>query len=286
MNNTRAGISLMIAATFVFALQDGISRHLAGEYNVLMVVMIRYWFFAAFVMAVASRAAGGLRVAAKTRQPFLQITRGVLLAGEVCVAITALTYLGLVDALAIFICYPLLVAALSGPILGEQVGWRRWAAIGVGFIGVLIILKPGFGVFEPEGILALISAVMFALYALLTRYVARQDSTATSFFWTGTVGAVFMSIVGIWSWEQMISSDWIWMAILCVSGAFGHWLLIRCYEMAEASAVQPFAYFHLVFGAIVGVTVFGEVIALNVGIGAGIVVAAGLFTFWRERQQS
>jgi drug/metabolite transporter (DMT)-like permease len=285
MKNTRAGISLMIAATFVFALQDGISRHLAGEYNVLMVVMIRYWFFAAFVMAVASRAAGGLRVAAKTRQPFLQITRGVLLAGEICVAIAALTYLGLVDALAIFICYPLLVAALSGPILGEQVGWRRWAAIGVGFFGVLIILKPGFGVFEPAGILALISAVMFALYALLTRYAARQDSTATSFFWTGTVGAVFMSIVGIWSWEQMISSDWIWMAILCVSGAFGHWLLIRCYEMAEASAVQPFAYFHLVFGAIVGVTVFGEVIALNVGIGAGIVVAAGLFTLWRERQQ-
>jgi drug/metabolite transporter (DMT)-like permease len=286
MNNTRAGISLMIAATFVFALQDGISRHLADEYNVLMVVMIRYWFFAAFVMAVAARAKGGLRVAAKTKQPVLQITRGVLLAAEVCVAITALTYLGLVDALAIFICYPLLVAALSGPILGEQVGWRRWAAIGVGFIGVLIILKPGFGVFEPAGILALISAVMFALYGLLTRYAARQDSTATSFFWTGTVGAVFMSIVGIWSWEPMISSDWVWMIILCISGAFGHWLLIRCYEMAEASAVQPFAYFHLVFGACVGVMIFGEVIAFNVALGAGIVVAAGLFTFWRERLQS
>jgi len=285
MNNTRAGISLMIAATFVFAMQDGISRHLAGEYNVLMVVMIRYWFFAAFVMAVASRAAGGLRVAAKTRQPLLQIGRGVLLAGEVCVAITAITYLGLVDSLAIFICYPLLVAALSRPILGEQVGWRRWAAIGVGFVGVLIILKPGFGVFEPAAILALISAVMFALYALLTRYAARQDSTATSFFWTGTVGAVFMSVVGAWSWETMISSDWIWMAILCVSGAFGHWLLIRCYEMAEASAVQPFAYFHLVFGSMVGVLVFGEVIALNVSFGAAIVIAAGLFTFWRERQQ-
>ena len=275
----------MIAATFVFAMQDGISRHLAGEYNVLMVVMIRYWFFAAFVMAVASRAAGGLRVAAKTRQPLLQIGRGVLLAGEVCVAITAITYLGLVDSLAIFICYPLLVAALSRPILGEQVGWRRWAAIGVGFVGVLIILKPGFGVFEPAAILVLISAVMFALYALLTRYAARQDSTATSFFWTGTVGAVFMSVVGAWSWETMISSDWIWMAILCVSGAFGHWLLIRCYEMAEASAVQPFAYFHLVFGSMVGVLVFGEVIALNVSLGAAIVVVAGLFTFWRERQQ-
>ena len=286
MNNTRAGISLMIAATFVFAMQDGISRHLASEYNVLMVVMIRYWFFAAFVMAIASRAAGGLRVATKTRQPILQIGRGVLLAGEVCVAITAITYLGLVDSLAIFICYPLLVAALSRPILGEQVGWRRWAAIGVGFVGVLIILKPGFGVFEPAAILALISAVMFALYALLTRYAARQDSTATSFFWTGTVGAVFMSVVGAWSWETMISSDWVWMVILCVSGAFGHWLLIRCYEMAEASAVQPFAYFHLVFGSMVGVLVFGEVIALNVSLGAAIVVSAGLFTFWRERQQS
>jgi drug/metabolite transporter (DMT)-like permease len=286
MTNTRAGIWLMIAATFVFALQDGISRHLASEYNVLMVVMIRYWFFAAFVMAVASRAAGGLWVASKTGQPVLQITRGVLLAGEVCVAITALTYLGLVDTLAIFICYPLLVAALSGPILGEQVGWRRWAAIGVGFIGVLIILQPGYGVFEPAGVLALISAVMFALYALLTRYAARQDSTATSFFWTGTVGAIFMTLVGIWSWEPMISSDWVWMIVLCISGAFGHWLLIRCYEMAQASAVQPFAYFHLVFGALVGVLVFGEVIALNVSIGAAIVVAAGLFTFWRERQQS
>jgi drug/metabolite transporter (DMT)-like permease len=285
MNNTRAGIALMIAATFIFAMQDGISRHLASEYNVLMVVMIRYWFFAAFVITVASKAVGGLRVAAKTRQPVLQIGRGVLLAGEVCVMITGITFLGLVDSLAIFICYPLLVAALSGPILGEQVGWRRWAAIGVGFIGVLIILKPGFGVFDKAAIYGLLAAMMFALYALLTRYAARQDSTATSFFWTGTVGAVFMTIVGAWSWEPMIASDWVWMGILCVSGAFGHWLLIRCYEMAEASAVQPFAYFHLVFGAMVGVTVFGEVIALNVSIGAVIVVGAGLFTFWRERQQ-
>ena len=142
MNNPRAGIMLMVAATFVFAVQDGISRHLASEYNVLMVVMIRYWFFALFVMTIASRGAGGLRVAAHTKQPLLQIGRAVLLAAEICVAILALTYLGLVETLAIFICYPLMVAALSGPVLGEQVGWRRWAAIAVGFIGVLIILQP------------------------------------------------------------------------------------------------------------------------------------------------
>jgi drug/metabolite transporter (DMT)-like permease len=286
MNNPRAGIMLMVAATFVFAVQDGISRHLASEYNVLMVVMIRYWFFALFVMTIASRGAGGLRVAAHTKQPLLQIGRAVLLAAEICVAILALTYLGLVETLAIFICYPLMVTALSGPVLGEQVGWRRWAAIAVGFIGVLIILQPGIGVFDVVAILPLISSIMFALYALLTRYAARLDSTATSFFWTGTVGSLFMTCVGVWFWAPMILSDWIWMAALCVTGAFGHWLLIKCYETAEASAVQPFAYFHLVFGAMIGVTVFEEMIALNVSIGAAIVVGAGLFTFWRERQKS
>lgn len=286
MKNTRVGIWLMISATFVFAMQDGISRHLATEYNVLMVVMIRYWFFSIFVISIAARAQGGLRSVAHTTQPLLQVLRGIMLAGEVCIAIAAITFLGLVDSLAIFICYPLLVAALSGPVLGEQVGWRRWAAIFVGFIGVLIILKPGTGVFDPYAILALISAIMFALYALLTRYAARKDETATSFFWTGIVGAVFMTLIGIWFWEPMSNPDKLWMAALCISGAFGHWLLIKCYEMAEASAVQPFAYLHLVFGSMVGVFVFGEVIALNVSLGAAIVVGAGLFTLWRERQQS
>lgn len=285
-NNTRLGILVMIASTFVLSLQDGVSRHLASEYNVLMIVMLRYWFFATFVIAIAIRQAGGLRKAATTQQPILQIARGVLLAAEVCVGILAFTYLGLVDSLAIFICYPLIVAALSGPVLGETVGWRRWAAIGVGFIGVMIILKPGMGVFDLASILPLLSAVMFAAYALMTRFAARQDSTATSFFWTGTVGCVFMTAIAIWMWEPMIPTDWMWMGVLCITGAIGHWLLIKCYELAEASAVQPFAYFHLVFGTIVGVSVFGEVVELNVALGAVIVVAAGLFTFWRERLQS
>ena len=284
-NTTRLGIMVMIAATFVFALQDGVSRHLASEYNVLMVVMIRYWFFATFVIVLAKRQAGGLRAAIATTQPVLQIGRGLLLAAEICVAILAFTYLGLIDSLAIFICYPLIVAALSGPVLGETVGWRRWAAIGVGFIGVMIILQPGMGVFDVAAILPLLSALMFAAYALMTRYAARRDSTATSFFWTGTAGCVAMTAVAMWAWEPMIPRDWFWMAVLCLTGVLGHWLLIKCYELAEASAVQPFAYFHLVFGTIVGVTIFGEVVELNVAIGAVIVVAAGLFTFWRERLQ-
>ncbi len=281
-NDIRLGIILMIATSLVFAGQDGLSRHLAGEYNVLMVVMIRYWFFAAFVIAIARRQSGSIRAAARTRQPVLQGLRGLLLAGEICVMVASFTIVGLVESHAVFACYPLLVAALSGPILGEAVGWRRWAAIGVGFVGVLVILQPGVAVFQPASLIALTSATMFALYGLLTRYAARQDSAATSFFWTGTVGAIAMTCVGVWAWEPMSTRDWFLMGALCVTGATGHWLLIKCYEVAEASAVQPFAYFQLVFAVAVGVWVFGETLEAHVVIGAAIVVAAGLFTLWRE----
>lgn len=285
-NNVPLGIALMVATTVVFSLQDGISRHLAGAYNPMMVVMIRYWFFAAFVMVIASRQAGGLKAAAATSQPLLQAFRGLLLAAEIVVAIYSFTLIGLVESHAAFACYPLIIAALSGPILGEKVGWRRWSAIAVGFVGVLIILQPGYGAFNPALVVPLVSAAMFAVYGLLTRYAGRKDRTATSFFWTGTVGAVFMTAVGVWFWEPMTPSDWAWMGLLCLTGALGHWLLIRCYEVAEASAVQPFAYLQLVFASTLGLVIFHETLRLNVVIGAGIIVAAGLFTLWRERRRA
>jgi drug/metabolite transporter (DMT)-like permease len=282
--NPRLGVALMIATTLVFAGQDAISRHLAGEYNVLMVVMIRYWFFAAFVVALAMRQAGGLRRAAATRQPLVQIARGLLLAGEVCVMVVAFVLLGLAETHAVFAAYPLIVAALSGPVLGERVGWRRWTAIGVGFVGILIILQPGSGALRPVALIPLVAAAGFALYSLLTRYAARQDSAAVSFFWTGTVGAAAMTLVGIWAWEPMAPGDWGWMALLCCTAALGHWLLIRTYEVAEASAVQPFAYFQLLWAAALGVTLFGETLAPNVLLGGAVVVGAGLFTLWRSRK--
>ena len=284
-DNLRAAVLLMLLTTFVFALQDGISRHLAGSYNVIMVIMIRYWFFAAFVVAVAARKAGGIRSAAATKQPVLQAFRGFLLATEVCVMVAGFTLLGLVESHAVFACYPLFVAALSGPVLGERVGWRRWLAIAAGFVGVMIILQPGVGVFDPAAIVPLVASAMFALYALLTRFAARLDTTATSFFWTGTVGAVVLTGPGLWLWEPMSAQDWAWMSVLCVTGALGHWLLIRCYELAEASAIQPFAYFQLVFAAAIGLLVFGENIRPEVAVGALVIVGAGLFTLWRERQQ-
>lgn len=283
-NNIRLGIWLMCATSFVFAVQDGISRHLAAEYNVLMIVMIRYWFFAAFVIAIAIRTQGSIRVAAATSQPFLQITRGLLLAAEICVMVFAFVKLGLIESHAIFASYPLLVAALSGPILGETVGWRRWTAIAIGFVGVLVILQPGVEVFSPYAVIPLTSAILFAIYGLLTRYAARRDKAATSFFWTGVVGAIGMTCVGVWFWEPMIGPDWIWMGALCITGVTGHFLLIKTYEVAEASAVQPFAYLQLVFATSIGISIFGERLESNVTIGACIVVAAGLFTLLRARR--
>jgi drug/metabolite transporter (DMT)-like permease len=139
-------------------------------------------------------------------------------------------------------------------------------------------------VVNPAAIIPFCAALMFALYGLLTRYAARRDSAATSFFWTGTTGAVAMTCVGVWFWEPMARPDWIWMGCLCLTGALGHWLLIKCYEVAEASAVQPFAYLQLVFAASIGLMIFAEDIRTNVMIGAAMIVAAGLFTFWRERR--
>lgn len=284
--NTRLGIILMIATTFVMAVQDGVSRHLAGEYNVLMIVTIRYWFFAAFVVAFARRQAGSIRAAAATSQPVVQTTRAILLVAEVCVMIFAFTVLGLVASHAVFTSYPLLIAALSGPILGEHVEWRRWTAIGVGFVGVMIILQPGMAVFSPPAAIPLLSALLFALYGLLTRYASRHDSAATSFFWTGAVGAIVLTPLGLWSWEPMTRPDWGWMGALCATGVLAHWLLIKTYEVAEASAVQPFAFLQLVFVTMIGVWVFGEALETNVVIGAAVVVSAGLFTVLRARRAS
>jgi len=282
--NTRLGITLMGVAMLIFAAQDALSRHLAGEYNVFMVVMVRYWFFAAFVLTIATRAPGGIRAAAATKQPLLQIGRGVLLVAEICVMVSAFTLLGLVESHAVFASYPLLVAALSGPVLGERVGRIRWVAIGIGFVGVIIILRPGLGVFSIYALIPLLSAAMFALYALLTRYAARKDSAATSFFWTGIAGAVAISVVGVWYWEPMTAPDWGWMTLLCITGVAGHWALIRCYEVAEANVLQPFAYLQLVFASAVGVAVFAETLSLYVVLGGSIIVGAGLFTLWREQR--
>lgn len=185
-DRTGFAIFLMCAVSFIFALQDAFSRVLGSAYPPELIVMLRYWVFAAFVIALTARQPGGIRRALRTRRPVTQIARGVLLAAEVLVMIEAFVRLGLIETHAVFAVYPLMIAALSGPILGEKVGWRRWTAIGIGFAGILFILQPGGGVMTPAALLPALAALLFAIYGLLTRHVSRDDPASVSFFWTGT----------------------------------------------------------------------------------------------------
>lgn len=285
-DRTGLGIAMMCATCLIFAWQDAFSRMLGSDYPPVLIVMIRYWVFALFVIALVSREPGGLKRAIRTRRPVTQILRGAILVIETVLMVESFVRLGLVDTHAIFAAYPLLVAALSGPILGERVGWRRWAAIAVGFAGILIILQPGRAEVSLGAILAITSALMFAVYALLTRHVSRDDPAQVSFFWTGIAGAVTVTIIGIRQWEWLAPADWIWMGLLCICGIASHYLLIRAYEVAEASSLQPFAYTQLAWVSVIGVLVFGEVLQPNVVIGTAIVVGAGLFTLWRARMKA
>lgn len=282
-DRTGLAIALMCLVSFIFALQDGFSRVLGENYPPLVVVMIRYWVFAVFAILLVARQPGGLKRAVRTRRPLTQIARGVILVLETFIMVEAFVRLGLVETHAVFIVYPLLVAALSGPILGESVGWRRWLAIGIGFVGVLVVLNPGGGVMRWEALLPFVSALMFALYGLLTRHVSRDDPASVSFFWTAVAGAAAITVLGLREWVWLAPMDWVWMGALCILGMTSHYLLIRAYELAEASTLQPFAYTQLVWVSFIGVLIFDEVLRPNVVVGAVIVVLAGLFTLWRAR---
>ena len=283
-DNPRLGIALMIATTVVFAVQDGISRYLAENYNVITVVTIRYMFFMCFVLAYSSRQKGGIRQVASSSQLPLQIGRGLLLVAQICVAILSFSTVGLVNFHAVFASYPLMVMALSVPILGEVVGWRRWLAVCVGFCGVLLILRPGTEMFSSAGILPVLAAFMMAVYGILTRYAARRDAAETSFFWTAMAGGIAMLCIGPFFWLPPIGSDWGWMGLLCLTGTGGHYLLIKALDATKASTIQPFAYLQLVFASSIGILVFADSLDPMLIIGSSIIVSSGLFALQRERK--
>lgn len=283
--NTRKGILLILLVSTIFAVQDGLSRHLGAIIPPAMVVMIRYWFLIVFVTLLAMRHPGGLRAAICTRRPLLQIARGVIVALEVVVILEAFVRLGLVETHAVFSVYPLLTVLMSILVLDEKVGWRRSLAVAIGFVGVIIILRPGFGVFRPAALLGLLSALMFATYSVLTRLVSRDDPPMTSFFWMAAAGFVVITLFGLPQWQPLPRAEWGWMALLCVTGAIAHGLMIRAYALAEASALQPFTYTQLLWVVLIGMTVFGETVAPAVWLGGAIVVGAGLFTVLRTRKR-
>ena len=281
-NNVLFGITLMVITTFMFSSMDGVSRYLAEKNNVFTLVTMRYWFIAFVMMITCVFIKNRISDILNTKQPYIQFSRGVILSLNNCLVVYTFTLLGLVETHAIIACYPLIVAGLSVPFLGERFGWRRWMAIFTGFIGVIIILRPNTNVITEGAIFAIIGAIMFAVYLILTRYVSRSDTAITSFFWTGIGGTVTMSIISLFIWDDILKEDYLWLLLMCVLSAGSHFMMVKSLQVAEASVVQPFSYLQLVFGSIIGVTIFSESIDLMIIVGALIVIGSGLFTTWRE----
>jgi drug/metabolite transporter (DMT)-like permease len=281
-NNVLFGITLMVITTFMFSSMDGVSRYLAEKNNVFTLVTMRYWFIALVMMVTCLFIKDRVSDILNTKQPYIQFSRGVILSLNNCLVVYTFTLLGLVETHAIIACYPLIVAGLSVPFLGERFGWRRWMAIFTGFIGVIIILRPNTNVITEGSIFAIIGAIMFAVYLILTRYVSRSDTAITSFFWTGIGGTVTMSLISLFIWDDILKEDYLWLLIMCVLSAGSHFMMVKTLQVAEASVVQPFSYLQLVFGSIIGVTIFSESIDLMIIVGALVVIGSGLFTTWRE----
>ncbi|MBL9073510.1 DMT family transporter [Tabrizicola sp.] len=282
--NPVKGIWLMVAAVAAFAAQDGFSRHLAGEYSTLMIIMIRYWAFAGFVIVLALRRPEGPRAAIRSTRLPAHVLRSCLLVAEICLIVWGYTLIGLINSHAVFAVCPLLIVALSGPILGERISWQRWAAVAAGLAGVLIILRPGLGVFSWPALLPLASAFLFAMYSVLTRLTTRDEPTFPAFFWPGVIGAVLMTAIGLPQLEPMVPQDMGFLALYCALSILSHWLLLKCYEAIEAARVQPYAYLQIVFVTLIGLTVFGETLELPVALGAVVIIAAGLYALSLERK--
>ena len=281
-NRTLLGIGLMIVTTFLFSSMDGVSRYLAENNNVLSLVSIRYWFVSIFIVILCLFIKNSFKRIIYTQQPLLQFGRGLILSINNCIVIYSFTLIGLIETHAVIACYPLMVAALSVPFLGEKFGWRRWSAIAVGFFGVIIIIRPSMEIFSGGSFFALIGALLFSIYLILTRYVSRIDGAITSFFWMGMGGTVTMSVVSFFTWERISQEYWMWLLLMCIISAISHFLMVKTLQLAEASVIQPFSYLQLVFASFIGVIFFSETIHEMILIGTFIVITAGLFTFWRE----
>jgi len=275
------GIIALIIATLFFAGQDAITKHLIQSISVAQIVTVRFFFFSLFAISYAARNAD-INSAFHSSRPKLQILRGLLICGEIALFAFALHHLGLAEMHAIFACFPLIITALSVPFLGETVGWRRWMAVGLGFIGTLIIIRPGSGVFSAYAMVALACALMFAIYNLITRKVSRHDSFETSLLYFGTVGFISSLAVVPFYWQNPNSEEIFWLGVISITGIIGHLLLIKALQLAPAVILQPFNYFVLLWAMIIGYSVYGEVLQSNELIGAALVVVSGVYIARRE----
>jgi drug/metabolite transporter (DMT)-like permease len=278
---TGAGIAMAILAMTMFSSLDVVSKILGQEMSVFQIIWVRFVLFVPFALALAWRPGQG--IAWRSGMPWLQTLRVVILLVEMWFFLSAFAAIPLADAHAIGASAPLLVTALSVPLLGEKVGWRRWAAVGVGFAGMLLIVRPGFAEFSWMMLYAVAGAVLWAVYQIVLKIVGRTDSAATTGVWTAVVGAILTSLVGPFFWTAPDTQGWVLLLVAALIGGVAHTVYSRAFNLAPASVLQPFAYLLLVYAALFGWLVFGDIPDRWTIAGATLIVASGLYSFHRER---
>ncbi len=279
---TMLGIGMTLLAIGLFAFMDTIGKSLMQRYPAPQVVWARYFFQCTLMLLFLPRL--GVTGFLRTRRHGLQVGRGLLLLLATLCMYGAISVVPLADAYAITFTAPLLVTALSVPLLKERVGWRRWTAVVIGFIGVLIVIRPGFGQVPWQLMLPLITAACFAVYQIFTRMIS-VDPCETPFvmlFYLAWVGALATTLVVPFYWQPVAPLDWLWMAAIGGLGATGHMVLIRALTIAPASLIAPFTYSQIIWALILGFLVFGDVPDAGMLAGCTVIIASGLFVFYRE----
>ena len=277
------GIALMCGAVAMFACLDTTAKYLNADMDSLQIAGMRY--LSAFVLTlIVSNPLTHIGLL-RTKRLKLQIVRSLLLVFSTALNFLALRWLQLDEVLSIIFTFPFIVAIASGPMLGEWLGWRRWSAICVGFGGVLLITRPGFGGMHPAALFSLAATVCYGLYAVITRIVSRVDSNQTSLFYANFVGALVMLPVLPFVWTT--PKSWVIALMLVgtgVLGSAGHFLLISGHRLAPAAVLSPFVYTQLIWVVILGYLVFDHVPNGWTMAGAAVVISSGLYLLYRERK--
>jgi drug/metabolite transporter (DMT)-like permease len=278
---TRRGIAVVAVAITLFACVDVLSKVLGNLMPVAIVIWARFVLFVPVALALAWRPGRG--VVWRSAHHGLQVVRALVLPVQMWLYVSAFAALPLADVHAIGAAAPLLVTALSVLILGERVGWRRWAAVVVGFAGVLMIVRPGFAEFRLPMLYVAGGASLWACYQIILKMIGRDDSAATTGVWTAVIGSLASSVAAWFVWMPPDATGWALLAAAAVVGGAGHIVYSHAFNLAPASTLQPFNYLLLVYAAALGWLLFGDAPdSWTIG-GAALVVAAGLYTFRQAR---
>ena len=275
----------MLAAMAILPGIDVIAKKLGQQgLPITQIVWARMFFGAVLTLPFALRQ-GGVRALAPVRPVFHSVRAGLLMLATFCF-FSSLKFLPIADALAIFFVQPLVLTALSPLLLGETVGPRRWAAVAVGFVGTLIIIRPGIAGLNPGSLLALGAGTSLALYFLMTRRIAGSAPALVTTFHTMLIGAVFSSLLVAAVWVRPDGQQWVLFTALGLIAALGHYLITRAYDFAEASLLAPLAYTEMVIATLVGWWFFNDFPDAMTFLGVGVLITCALYISLTESRRS